>query len=103
MAVNTSATHPSEVPALKAEFLSDNVVPLTTPEIEALIYALDSEIVYTTVTLAAEQCGLTKHSLKRELDKLGFKPVPGSKVYSMCDVVVAANAIKERKHRGFFR
>lgn len=102
MAARTSPTHPSEVPGCKVEFIADNVVCPTTAQIEALIFALEQEIVYTTVTLAAEKFRMNKNKLKRELDKLGYKPVPGSKVYSMCDVIIAANEIIERNRRGFF-
>ena len=102
MVAKSSPTHPSEVPALKAIFMMDDTMPPTDAQIEGLILALETEIVYTTVTLAAEKFGIHKTKLKRELDSLGYRPVPGSKVYSMADVIVAANEINERKRRGFF-
>ena len=102
MAAHTSPTHPSEVPAIKAEFFADNVVCPTTPEIEALIHALETEVIYTTVTLAAEKYKVPKGKLRRGLDKHGYTPVPGSHVYSMSDVLVVVNVINERKTHGFF-
>ena len=101
-AADSSKIHPSEVPACKTEFMMDCVDPMPRVQIEALILALEVEVVYTTVTLAAERFKLNKGRLKRQLDKLGYKPVPGSKVYSMADVVIAANLITERARRGFF-
>lgn len=102
MAAETSRTHPSESPALKAIFMSEDVLPPTNAQIDALVLALETEIIYTTVTLAAEKYNVSKATLRRRLDAFGYKPVPGSKVYSMADVLVAVNDIREGKARGFF-
>lgn len=102
MAASTSKVHPSEVPAIKAEFFADNVLCPTTPEIEALIHALEIEVIYTTVTLAAEKYKVPKSKLTRKLAALGYKPVPGSHVYSMHDVVIAVTLIREKESHGFF-
>jgi len=102
MAAETSPLHPSEVAACKAEFMLAGVAVLTEPEINALIQALETEIVFTTVTLAGEKYNVGKAKLKRELEKQGFTPIPGSTVYRMCDIIICVNTIRERKNRGFF-
>jgi hypothetical protein len=98
----TSNTHPSEIPSVKAEFIVDGTMPLVDARVESLIDALEGEIVYTTVTLAAERYGMGKLRLKRQLDKSGLLPVPGSKVYSLSDIIFAVNEIRERDQRGPF-
>lgn len=95
-----SRTHPAEIPACKAEFIVDAVTPLTEVEIEHLIETLQSEVTYTTLALAADRFDIPKQRLRRQLDRDGATTVPGSKVYTMSDIVVAVRAIKERDRRG---
>ena len=102
VAVRTSKTHPSELPACKVELITAGCQPLSETRIEAMIEALTNEIVYTTVTLAAERYGVSRLALKRQLVQNNVVPVPGSKVYSRADIVYAVNVIRKRKDRGFF-
>lgn len=102
MAVKTSPVHPAEVAGCKAEFLLDEVPCPEPNEVEALIQSLETEIVYTTITLAAQAYDVSKMRLRRVMDSLGFKPVPGSKVYAMSEIILGVNLIRERKRDGFF-
>lgn len=103
-ACTNSTNHPSEYPVCKAEFLVDNVLPLPVVRIEAIIAALETEVVYTTVPLAAAKYKVDAMKLRRQLKKDGLKPVPGSTVYRMNDVIFAVNTLKEKGgRRGFFR
>lgn len=102
MAAKTSPLHPSEVPACKAEFLADNVLPLTTAQIEATIIALETEMIYTTVPMAAAKYKVDSMRLRRQLRESGISPIPGSHVYRLIDIIDCVNLIRERKSRGFF-
>lgn len=97
-----SKTHPSEFPVCKAEFLTDNVLPLTVVQIESIIAALETEMVYITVPLAAEKYSVDSHRLRQQLRRSNITPIPGSHVYRLIDVMYAVNLIREANSRGFF-
>ena len=99
-AVDGGGTHPSELPACNAVFLSDGFLPLSSIRIEALMMALEGDIVFATVTPSAKRYGLSKLRLKRELDRINAFPVPDTSIYLLTDILDAVNRIRDRDKFG---
>lgn len=99
---STSKVHPSEVPAVKAEFIVDGEQPLSTDRLEALLQSLSAELGFSTITMAAAHYGVAASRLARQLERNGVRPIPGSKVFIVSDIIYAINGIKGRDSKDFF-
>jgi len=98
-AVEGSGVHPSELPACKAVFITDGFLPISETRLDALMMALEMDLVFATVTPSAKRYGMSKLRLKRELDRIQAIPVPGTAIYNLTDIIYAVNRIRARdKH-----
>jgi hypothetical protein len=95
----TSRTHPSETLACKGIFMTEEIKPLSEGRINALILALEEEVVYTTVSPAARKYKVNPTKLRRDLERTQAVPVPGTLIYNLSDILYCVNRIRKRESR----
>lgn len=77
----------------------DGFLPMTAEKIDALMQTLEQDVVYVTVSPAAQRYGVNATKLRRELAKIEAIPVPGTAIFQLSDVLLCVNRIRRREKR----